>query len=148
MWCWTSARNPQARLNGNKKPLEKAQVRVIGSIAQTRMALLEASLALNKAASRLECLTAFHLEANAVQGPKSLQPYGLRLRGLLAALLMPVKPARIHRHEQTCSLGLGGCTELAFPSRYCGTGPRHRGAHTDLGNISFWIDSGAKNGMK
>ncbi len=47
-------------------------------------------------------LGAFHLEANAVQGSKLLQPEGLRLRGLLTALLMPVKPARIHRHEQPC----------------------------------------------
>jgi len=58
------------------------------------MKLLEASLNMNKAASRLECLLAFHLEANAVQGPKSLQPGGLQLRGLLAALLMPVKPVK------------------------------------------------------
>ena len=73
-----------------------------GAVAQTRMELLEASLVLNKAASRQECLVAFLLEANAVQYPKSLHPKGLRLRGLPAALLMPIKPARIHRHEQPC----------------------------------------------
>ncbi len=64
---------------------------------------------------------AFYLEANAAQGSKSLQPEGLRLRGLLTALLMPVKPARIHRHE----------------SRDCGTQKLHgarNNPHPDLGN--------------
>ncbi len=52
---------------------------------------------------------------------KSIQPIGLRLRGLLAALLMPVKPARIHRHE----------------SRNCGTQKLHgarNNSHPVLGN--------------
>ena len=75
----------------------------LGSVVQTKLVLLEASLALNKAASKQECLAVFRFEANAVQGPKSLQPKGLRLRGLLrrpaTAGLMPVKPTRIHRHE-------------------------------------------------
>ena len=56
------------------------------AVAQIRMALLEASLVLNKAASRQECCRAFRLYANAVQDPKLLQPEGLRLHGLPAEL--------------------------------------------------------------
>ena len=100
------------------------------------MELLEASLALNKATSRQECLAGFLLEANVVLGPKSLQPKGLRLRELLAALLMPVKPARIHRHESVPRLRDAEAHEA------------RNNSHPDLGNSSFWIDSGAEDGMK
>ena len=82
------------------------------------MALLEVSLVLNKAGSRQECQWAFRLDANAVQGPKLLQPEGLRRHGLPAALLMSLKPAGILRHER-----------LADESR----GARNN-AHSDLGN--------------
>ena len=98
---------------------------------EIHLELLEASLVLNKAASRQECLAVFRLEANAVQGSKSLLPKGLRLRLLLVALLMPVKPARMHRHA----------------SRDCGTqkldGARNN-THPDLGNSSIYTNPDMK----
>jgi hypothetical protein len=54
------------------------------AVAQNQDGLAEASLILNKAASRQECPKAFRLEVNAVQSQNLLSPNGIHRQKRLA----------------------------------------------------------------